>query len=596
MHSKTSAPYFTPFLARCPQNPIALSAARRILWHFLAGCTIVLGLRYLIWRWTESYSLENPVFWAVILTAETLTFLCLLLFYFDIWDEQDSLPADPPQDRQALGLPGDGSKITVDIFVATYDEAPEIVAPTLDAALNLNIPPSIKFRLHVLDDGARASIHALALSKGAKYHARPDRAGFKAGNVREALIHSDGDFIAICDADTILRPSFLENTLGYFRDPKVSWVQTPHWFYDIPKGEMLGVFGRKRLNKSSRFARWFALGFGRRRFAADPFFSDSSLFFDVIQRRRNRHGGSFNCGAGSIYRREALLQVALDDADSKIPDPDPSLALVRQHLAEPLKFHVSEDILTSIAHHSRGYRSVLHPYVEAKMLSPQDLRSFLQQRTRYAVGTFDIFFHHNPILKAGMPLPIKLSYAATFASYLSVLWFPILFFAPAISLWTGWSPVSSYSWVFFSYLVPFLLLSEMALLVSCKGYDVHQGRVGQVALWPYHFWCFLTLLAKRNSGFSTTPKTPSQTRAGYLLWPHVVTLAIFATSLVFALLNLATGADDYTRTFLLVNTVWLCWNGSLTLRAYNNMNRGEKWRPLEMPSSGSNMKGHSSNV
>jgi len=63
--------------------------------------------------------------------------------------------------------------------------------------------------------------------------------GFKAGNMRNAMEKTSGDFIVICDADTRIFPTFLVNNLGYFRDPKVAWVQTPQWFFDLPEGKNL---------------------------------------------------------------------------------------------------------------------------------------------------------------------------------------------------------------------------------------------------------------------------------------------------------------------------------------------------------------------
>ena len=47
-----------------------------------------------------------------------------------------------------------------------------------------------------------------------------------------------------------------------------------------------------------------------------------------------------------------------------------------RYRVDPYKFHVSEDIYTSIVLHGdpeRRWRSVMHPEVESKMLSPQDL-------------------------------------------------------------------------------------------------------------------------------------------------------------------------------------------------------------------------------
>ncbi len=62
----------------------------------------------------------------------------------------------------------------------------------------------------------------------------------------------------------------------------------------------------------------------------------------------------------------------------------------------PYKFHVSEDIYTSILLHgdaARRWRSVMHPRIESKMLSPQDMLTWMIQRFKYAAGSLDILFH-----------------------------------------------------------------------------------------------------------------------------------------------------------------------------------------------------------
>ena len=82
-------------------------------------------------------------------------------------------------------------------------------------------------------------MEALAAELGVNYISRNNNIGFKAGNMRNAMEKTSGDFIVICDADTRIFPTFLVNNLGYFRDPKVAWVQTPQWFFDLPEGKNL---------------------------------------------------------------------------------------------------------------------------------------------------------------------------------------------------------------------------------------------------------------------------------------------------------------------------------------------------------------------
>jgi cellulose synthase/poly-beta-1,6-N-acetylglucosamine synthase-like glycosyltransferase len=55
---------------------------------------------------------------------------------------------------------------------------------------------------------------------------RTDRNGFKAGALRDAMPACTGEFIAIFDADFIIPPDFLYDTLPYFNDEENGMVQT----------------------------------------------------------------------------------------------------------------------------------------------------------------------------------------------------------------------------------------------------------------------------------------------------------------------------------------------------------------------------------
>ncbi len=43
---------------------------------------------------------------------------------------------------------------------------------------------------------------AVCEQEGANYITRQSNIGYKAGNLRNGLEHTDGDFLIICDADT----------------------------------------------------------------------------------------------------------------------------------------------------------------------------------------------------------------------------------------------------------------------------------------------------------------------------------------------------------------------------------------------------------
>jgi len=293
----------------------------------------------------------------------------------------------------------------------------------------------------------------------------------------------------------------------------------------------------------------------------------------VIQRRRNRNGASFCCGAGSIHRREALFHDALRqlsrDAERTVKGlrlSRAALAFVRQRLLlQPFRFHVSEDIYTSILLQSdrkAGWKSVYHPTVLARMLSPWCMDAWAAQRLKYAGGTLDIFLHDNPLFRTGMPLSTRLHYAATFWSYLSSLWLSVLLAAPVWALATGTAPLSANPLVFFAHLVPLLVVNELALLAGCAGHDVHGGRILSIACIPYNLKALWLALRRQRVVFRPTPKIPLVSPALDHVRPHLVLLAAMATVAGWAITRDLSGDSTFGRGFLVANLFWLAWNAS----------------------------------
>lgn len=560
--------YFKKFEDVQPPSFSPMSAGRMALWHGMAGLTVGLGAWYLLWRWTHSLNPDAIVFSITVATVETLFFLGTLLFYYDIWREADTARQAAPGTRAQAGLDDPEGVIHVDVFLTTYDENEVVVEPSVEAALRLRVPENVQIKVHLLDDGNRPEFARMAQRHGINYISRGDNLGFKAGNLRNALFTTDGDFVAILDADTRVYPSFVENTLGYFRDPQVAWVQTPHWFYDVPQGQSWASWLQAGFGRSARrlapVLSWLT---GQERVGKDPFLSDPTLFFDVIQRRRNRHGASFCCGAGSIHRREAVFRGALGRKGQdlkllgdKLGCQAPAQAIELQ----PFRFHVSEDIYTSILLQSdpdAGWISVYHPQVECRMLSPWSLEAWATQRLKYAGGTFDIMLHDNPLYGRGMPWRTKLHYVATFWSYLTALWAPVLLLAPAISLVTGWAPVKAYSMEFFAHFLPALIAGELAMIAGCKGHNINAGRLSALATLPIQLRALSQVLRGRKPQFPTTPKTPILSDGLRFVAPNLTLLVLMICAAVYGVIATYLDFEGHSVSLLVVNLFWLSWNG-----------------------------------
>lgn len=191
---------------------------------------VILGINYVSWRWLYSVNWQNWWIGVPLVLAETYSVVDLFLFGFTMWRSRRRGAAPPPLDD-----------VTVDVFIATYNEPIDLVMKTARAAQKITYP----HKTWILDDGARSELRMEAenlgvgyITRGKEWNGKPRHA--KAGNLNNALMQTDGEFILVLDADMIPRPGILDSTLGYFRDEKVALVQTPQIFMNVPQGDPLG--------------------------------------------------------------------------------------------------------------------------------------------------------------------------------------------------------------------------------------------------------------------------------------------------------------------------------------------------------------------
>ncbi|WP_235460007.1 glycosyltransferase family 2 protein [Yonghaparkia sp. Soil809] len=254
-----------------PENDLTpeTSARRHLLLRILVLLTLTSGLVYISWRWTASLNFD--AWWIAIplVVAETYSIIDVALFGMTMWRARRR-PAPPAAP--------DGA--TVDVFITTYNEDVELVSATAAAARRISFP----HRTWILDDGARPEMAKAAEALGVGYITRtPDWKNkplhAKAGNVNNALMQTDGEFLLILDADQIPRPEILDRTLGYFDDPRVALVQTPQRFSNVASGDPLG--------------------------------SQAPLFYGPIQQGKDGWNAAFFCGSNAVLRRDALMQLGV---------------------------------------------------------------------------------------------------------------------------------------------------------------------------------------------------------------------------------------------------------------------------------------------
>jgi cellulose synthase (UDP-forming) len=430
---------------------LALSciAAMLVLWWapreglpkhiFLALGTFVV-LRYVYWRTTTTLppaglSLDFA-FGLLLYGAEMYCVLVLTLSLFII--------ADPVPPRHATKF-DDAQLPTVDIFVPSYNEEPDLLAATLAAAKALDYP-SDKLTVFLLDDGGtdakvnstdprvslpaqrrRATLSQLSEKLDVKYIARARNEHAKAGNLNAGMAASTGELVAIFDADHAPFRAFLQETVGFFlEDPKLFLVQTPHVFLNPDPIE-------KNL----------------RTFKGMP--SENEMFYGVIQRGLDRWNASFFCGSAAVLRRRALDSVG-------------GFAGVT----------ITEDCETALELHANGWNSI---YVEKPLiagLQPETLSSFIGQRSRWCRGMIQILILKNPLLRRGLSFAQRICYVSN----------PLFWFFPIPRLVFTFAPLL---YIFFSLRIYVANVDQMFaytvtyLIVNIMIQNYLYGRVR----WPW---------------------------------------------------------------------------------------------------------------
>lgn len=139
--------------------------------------------------------------------------------------------------------PGEEPHVTV--VICAYNEG-AVVLKTIECACSIDWPKD-RLTVQVCDDSTDPHSMMLASkavaywkSKGVNIErlTRPNRVGYKAGNLHYNFPRHTGDFVAYFDADHRAEKDFLKNTIPYFFDPnglprtKVALVQTPWAYYN----------------------------------------------------------------------------------------------------------------------------------------------------------------------------------------------------------------------------------------------------------------------------------------------------------------------------------------------------------------------------
>jgi cellulose synthase (UDP-forming) len=369
----------------------------------LALIALLWGVGYLTWRIGWSGEGASPVLFAMLLATEVYGLYALATLTWFSWSR--------PPARRPAPTPGRA----VDVYVCTYDEPVEVVMATLAGCGALTYPHTT----YLLDDGRREEMAELAAMAGARYLTRPDNSHAKAGNINAALPRTEGDLVLILDADHVPMPDALDAVVGYFDDPWMAVVQTPHDFFNHDSVQHYRV--------------------GRH---------EQSLFYRVVCPGKDRHGAAYWCGSAALIRRRALLAIGGVATET-----------------------IAEDFHTTIRLLRHGWRSRYHDEVLVQGLAPHDLDGYLLQRDRWARGNLAVFTLPESPLRARTLSPLqRLSYLVSLLAYLAPPMRLLLLLTLGAVLWTGALPMKISVLALAALWLPSVALNLGAGMALARGY------------------------------------------------------------------------------------------------------------------------------
>lgn len=422
--------------------------------------------------------------------------------YYHAKDHLWGPDADPHADPISRQLYVDGRPATIDVLITTCGEDPAVIRRTVRAAVAIHG----LHRTWVLDDGRSDAVRALAAQEGARYIRRLTSGGAKAGNVNHALTLAKGDFFVILDADFVPRAHLLEQSVPFFHDPRLAFVQSPQSYDNL----------RTPIARGAGYMQ--------------------SVFYRFIQPGRNRYNAAFCVGTNVIFRRAAIDDVDGISTDSK-----------------------SEDVWTSLRLHEAGWRSLFIPDVLAVGEAPETIEAYSKQQLRWATGGFEILLTRNPLARrVRLTTEQRLQYLVTATFYLTGIAPLILLMLPPLEIFLDLRPVTitTTALTWFLYYAGFYVMQILFAWYTMGSFRWETLTLAAVSF-PIYVKAFVNALRRKDVGWQATGTARSSSPYNYVV-PQILFFAfLLLTSAVGILRDVEDGGLSLATAWCVTNTIIL---------------------------------------
>ena len=411
----------------------------------------------------------------------------------------------------------DGKEVSVAVLITCYGEPLDVIRRTASAARGVRGRHSP----WILDDGRSDEVRDLAAELGVGYLRRLSSGGAKAGNVNHALSQIKTDYFCIFDADFVPRPEFLVETMPFFTDPAVAFVQTPQ------------SYGNLR-NFVSRGAGYM-----------------QTVFYRFVQPGRNHFNAAFCVGTNVVFRRTAVDDVGGIYTDSK-----------------------SEVVWTSLMLPECGWRSVYIPDVLPVGDAPETIEDYTKQQLRWATGGFEILFTHNPLSpRRRLTLDQRLMYFVTATHYLTGIAPGVLLLVPALEVFFDLRPVTlgtsftTWALAYAGFYVMQILLASFTL-----GSFRWEVLLLSTASFPIYHQALMNAFSGKEQRWHVTGSAGRRSSPFTFIRPQVYLFVFLALTSVVAIWR------DLNNTQLSLATAWNLTN-TAALGAFLAVAAAEHFRP-----------------
>lgn len=340
----------------------------------------------------------------------------------------------------------------------------------------------------VLDEGDDERVTRLCDSLGVRHWSRknlpqylqadgPFAQNTKYGNYN-AWLTAEGygryDVLAAFDSDHIAEPNFLARVLGYFRDPRVGFVQAPQVYY----------------NQSASF---IARGAAEETYA----------FYSVHQMASYGAGHPIIVGCHNTHRLTALREVG------------------------GFSPHDADDLVLTLLYRAAGWRGVYVPEILALGLTPVNWYDYLRQQMRWSRSVVEIKLRRLPSLVGRLSLTDRLLGLLHGVYYLRSLSLALIYLMVAWVLLAGERP---------AFTRPVALLGVAGLIFVASFISrftrrfyldprreggVHwRATVLQFAKWPYQWLAVIRAFGLTPARYALTHKLERLPPRRWVLWPH----------------------------------------------------------------------------